>query len=78
MYTGPAYTFTNVFGNTYQAFIVAFLLSDYTGDLVPDPEEATEAGFYGPDDMPSPLARSVTETLADLASFVATGVIVVK
>jgi len=78
MYTGPRYTVTNIYNHTYQLFVVAFLLTDWAGELRPDPEEATDAGFFAPGAMPSPLGRSVTETLADLASYEETGRVVVK
>jgi 8-oxo-dGTP pyrophosphatase MutT (NUDIX family) len=77
-YTGPEYTYTNVFGDTYQLFVIAFDLSDWSGEITPDPDEATDAGFYAPDALPEPLARSTIETLADLATFEKTGQLVVK
>lgn len=77
-YTGPEYTYTNVFGDTYQLFVIAFGLSDWSGEIRPDPDEATNAGFYAPDALPEPLARSTIETLADLATFEKTGQLVVK
>jgi ADP-ribose pyrophosphatase YjhB (NUDIX family) len=36
LYTGPDYTYTNVFGDRYQLFLVAFLLTEWTGELLPD------------------------------------------
>jgi len=78
LYTGPAYTFTNVFGDTYQLFVVAFELHDWTGEVNPDPAEATGAGFFAPDALPEPLARSTVESLADLAAFAQTGQVIVK
>jgi ADP-ribose pyrophosphatase YjhB (NUDIX family) len=78
MYTGPQYTLTNVYGHTYQLFVVGFLLTEWTGEVVPDPDEATDAGFYHPDTFPSPMGSVVHETLADLASFEATGRLVAK
>lgn len=78
LYTGPQYTHTNVFGDTYQLFVVAFLLTDPTGVLSPDPEEASEAAFFAPGEFPAPLARSVPETLADLATYEATGRLVAR
>jgi len=78
MYTGPEYTFTDMYGNTYQALVLAFLLTGCTGEIAPDPSEASDAGFYPPDAMPEPLAPSVAETLADLAHFEATGQLVMK
>lgn len=78
LYTGPVYTYTNVFGDSYQLFMIAFRLLEWSGEVVPDPEEATEAGFFAPDALPGPLLPSVRETLGDLASFETTGRLVVK
>lgn len=78
IYSGSRYTYTNTFGDTYQLFVTAFALSDWSGELAPDPEEATEAAFFAPDALPEPLARSVLESLADLATFERTGQLVVR
>jgi 8-oxo-dGTP pyrophosphatase MutT (NUDIX family) len=78
IYSGPRYTYTNMFGDTYQLFITAFELTDWTGELMPDPEEATDAGFFSLDAPPDPLAGSVIETMADLAAFTETGRLIVK
>jgi 8-oxo-dGTP pyrophosphatase MutT (NUDIX family) len=78
LYTGPDYTYTNMFGDTYQLFIVAFLLTDWAGDLRPDPDEASDAGFFDPERWPEPLSRSTLESMADLASYERTGELVLK
>jgi 8-oxo-dGTP pyrophosphatase MutT (NUDIX family) len=78
LYTGPDYTYTNVFGDRYQLFLVAFLLTDWAGELRPDPEEATDAGFFSPDRWPEPLSSSTFESMADLTAFERTGRLVLK
>ena len=78
IYSDPRYTRTNPFGDTYQLFVVAFALSGWTGQLAPDPEEATDAGFFAPQALPEPLAESAVESLADLAEYERTGRLVVK
>lgn len=78
LYTGPEFTATNMFGATYQHILAAFRFREYTGDLAPDPEEATDAGWFAPDDLPEPLARSVRQSLADLAEFERTGQVVIR
>ena len=78
LYTGPQYTHTNVFGDTYQLCMVAFLLTGPTGVLSPDPQEAREAAFFAPGEFPAPLAHSVTETLDDLATYVSTGRLIAR
>jgi 8-oxo-dGTP pyrophosphatase MutT (NUDIX family) len=78
IYSGPQYTYTNMFGDRYQLFVVAFELTGWTGEIMPDPQEATAAGFFAPDDLPEPLSRSTNETLADLTRFIQTGQLVIK
>jgi 8-oxo-dGTP pyrophosphatase MutT (NUDIX family) len=78
IYSGVEYTHTNVFGDSYQLFVVAFELTEWTGVLTPDPEEASDAGFFAIDALPEPLSQSTLETLADLESFTETGKLVVK
>jgi 8-oxo-dGTP pyrophosphatase MutT (NUDIX family) len=78
IYSGVEYTHTNMFGDTYQLFVVAFELSAWSGELSPDPEEATDVAFFDADALPEPLSQSTVETLADLATFTETGRLVVK
>jgi 8-oxo-dGTP pyrophosphatase MutT (NUDIX family) len=78
LYTGPDYTYTNVFGDRYQLFLVAFLLTEWTGELLPDPEEATDAAFFHPERWPEPLSGSTLESLADLEAYERTGSLVLK
>jgi len=72
LYSGPAYTYTNTFNHTYQHVILACLLSDVSGELIPDPEEASDAGWYLPEDFPN-QGPSMQRTLADIAAFETTG-----
>jgi ADP-ribose pyrophosphatase YjhB (NUDIX family) len=78
MYTGPAYTRTNMYGDTYQLHSTAFRVDEWSGELVRVTEETTDAGFFAVDALPAPLAGSVAETLTDLAAYEASGVFVVK
>lgn len=71
--TGPQYTFTNIYGDTYQHLSGSYLLEDVTGELSPDPEEATDTGWFAPDEFPEPTSRAVHWTLDHLAKFEATG-----
>ena len=78
LYTGPAYTFTNMYDHTYQLFIVAFRVDGWTGELLRVTDETTDARFYAADELPPTLSPVVHETLADLASFERTGTLVLK
>jgi 8-oxo-dGTP pyrophosphatase MutT (NUDIX family) len=77
-YTGPAYTFTNMYEDTYQLFVTAFRVERWAGQLERVTDETIDAGFYHPDEMPPTLSRSVYETLGDLAAFERTGQMVLK
>jgi ADP-ribose pyrophosphatase YjhB (NUDIX family) len=72
LYSGPQYTYTNTFDHTYQHVILACLLSEVSGELNPDPEEASDAGFFFPHEFPN-QGPSMQRTLADIAAFEATG-----
>lgn len=72
LYSGPEHIYTNVFNHTYQHIILACLLTDVSGELNPDPEEATDAGFFHPDEFPN-RSTTMQRTLADLAAFEQTG-----
>lgn len=78
LHTGPAYTIKNMFGDTYQHFVVLFRADQWHGELVRTTDETTDAGFFAATEPPAPLSRTVAETLADLAAFEATGRLVVK
>lgn len=71
--TGPRYTFTNMFGDTYQHISGSYLLEDISGELNPDPLEATDAGWYSVDALPESASGMVLWTASHLAEFEATG-----
>jgi 8-oxo-dGTP pyrophosphatase MutT (NUDIX family) len=76
MYTGPAYTYTNLYDHTYQLFMVAFRVDGWTGELQRVTDETTDARFFDPGELPaSPVVR---ETLADLATYERTGQLLLK
>ena len=78
LHTGPDFTYRNMFGDTYQHFVVLFRVDRWEGELVRETEETTDAGFFGATEEPAPVSRTVAESLADLAVFEATGRLVVK
>jgi 8-oxo-dGTP pyrophosphatase MutT (NUDIX family) len=70
-YSGAQFTFTNVFGDTYQHLSMTYLLTEITGELKFDPNEASDGGFFAPEEMPlSPFHRLILE---DLANYERTG-----
>jgi len=78
MYTGPERTFTNMYGHTYQLFVTAFRIDVWKGELLTSTDETTDAGFFPARSLPTPTARTVLETLDDLAAFEQTGQVVLK
>lgn len=78
IYSGPAYTFTNMYGDTYQLYITSFRVDGFTGDLVTVTDETTDARFFAVDELPTRPGGILTETLADLAAFERNGQLVMK
>jgi 8-oxo-dGTP pyrophosphatase MutT (NUDIX family) len=73
IYSGLAHTHTNMYGHTYQLHITAFRIDAWTGELLTETDETTDAGWYPPAALPGPVSSSVLRSLADLAEFEATG-----
>ncbi|MEU4216782.1 NUDIX domain-containing protein [Actinoplanes sp. NPDC026623] len=71
-------TFTNEWGHTYQQILMSFRIHAWEGELLKVTDETVDAGFFPLDALPGPKSRIVEETLADLASFEATGRMVLK
>ncbi|HEY8472713.1 MAG TPA: NUDIX domain-containing protein [Natronosporangium sp.] len=78
MYTGPDYTHRNLYGDTYQHFVVLFRVDEWHGELVRKTDETIDAGFFADDEWPEPISRTVHESIADLSTFEATGRLVLK
>lgn len=77
-YTGPDRTFTNMYGHTYQHFVVAFRVDVWEGEPLAVTDETTDARFCSAGEFPAPLSSTVVETLADLEFFERTGRLVLK
>jgi 8-oxo-dGTP pyrophosphatase MutT (NUDIX family) len=78
MYTGPDYTYTNVWQHTYQMFITAFRIESWEGELERVTDETLDARFFPLDELPEPASTILGETLADLAEFERTGRMVLR
>ena len=72
------YTYTNGYGHTYQQILMSFRIHTWEGKLLRQTEESVDAGFFPLDNLPGPKSPIISETLADLASFEATGRMVLK
>ncbi|WP_306206797.1 NUDIX domain-containing protein [Actinoplanes sp. RD1] len=73
-----AVTYTNQFGHTYQQILMSFRIHTWEGELQRVTDESVDAGFFPLDALPGGRSPIIEETLADLASFEATGRLVLK
>lgn len=72
-YSGAKHTHTDMYGNTYQLHVTGFRADSWSGELLRETDETTDARFFPPDALPEPLSGSVPAALADLATFERTG-----
>jgi 8-oxo-dGTP pyrophosphatase MutT (NUDIX family) len=73
-----SYTYTNEWGHTYQQILMTFRIHTWEGELLKETDETVDAGFFPLDALPGPKSRIIDEVLADLATFEATGRMVLK
>lgn len=73
-----SYTYTNEWGHTYQQILMTFRIHTWEGELQKVTDESVDAGFFPLDALPGPKSMIIDEVLADLASFEATGRMVLK
>jgi 8-oxo-dGTP pyrophosphatase MutT (NUDIX family) len=76
MYTGARYIHTNMYGHPYQLHVTAFRADSWSGVLLRQTDETTDARFFPLDALPEPLTGTVPETLFDLDVFERTGRVV--
>jgi ADP-ribose pyrophosphatase YjhB (NUDIX family) len=76
IYSDPKYSVTYPNGDQVQTFTIAFLVRRWTGDLVPDGEEAMELGFFPLDRLPHPIYPVHVDTIHDYR--LADGRVIVK
>ncbi|HEX8346210.1 MAG TPA: NUDIX domain-containing protein [Actinoplanes sp.] len=78
MYTGPAYTYTNLYRHTYQSIMMSFVIQAWDGELQQVTDETLDARWFRLDELPDPSSPVITEALGDLATFERTGALVLK
>ncbi|GIF73373.1 NUDIX domain-containing protein [Asanoa siamensis] len=71
--SGAESTETNQWGHTYQFHITVFLATAWTGELVRQTDESTDAAWFAPDQLPSPRSRNVDRSLRVLEHHDRTG-----
>jgi 8-oxo-dGTP pyrophosphatase MutT (NUDIX family) len=65
IYTDPKYSVTYPNGDQVQTFTVAFLVTDWSGDLAVDGDEVEELGFFPLDRLPRPIYPIHLDTIVD-------------
>ncbi len=65
LYTDPKYSITYPNGDEVQTFTVAFLVTEWTGQLRPGGEEVEQLGFFDLNALPGPLYPIHVETIED-------------
>ena len=66
--TEPRFSFTNVFGKTYQMFTLVFLVTEWKGELVRETNETSDARFYATDELPE-MSPPHAECVQDLLNY---------
>ncbi len=67
--SGPSVSFTNMYGNEHQGLVFVFRVNKWSGDLVKETDETTDAAFFSDDEHPE-VDEFNQENLADLKNFV--------
>ena len=68
IYSGPELMRTNQFGSKHQHLVFMFRVDDWTGDLLTETDETTDAGFFSPGELPEGFSR-YEESFRELDEF---------
>jgi len=71
--SGADSTETNGWGHTYQFHITVFLATAWTGQLVTQTDETTDAGWFHPHQLPTPQTAIVDKSVQLLEQYDRTG-----
>ena len=71
--SGAESTETNQWGHTYQFHMTVFLATAWTGELVTQTDETTDAGWFHPDQLPTAHTAIVDMSLRLLEQYDRTG-----
>ena len=71
--SGADSTETNSWGHTYQFHITVFLATSWTGELVTQTDESTDAGWFHPDKLPTPHTAIAEASMQLLEQYDRTG-----
>ena len=68
IYSGERYTFKSAYGDKHQGLVFAFRVDEWSGELIRETDETTDAQFLNPSDHPDVHAQ-YREFLDDLSNF---------
>jgi ADP-ribose pyrophosphatase YjhB (NUDIX family) len=68
IYSGPTFAGTDAWGNDYQLIMFQFRVDRWSGSLVKETDETTDAGFFSQDELPEGYEQ-YREALEDLERF---------
>ncbi len=68
MYSSSRFSFINAFGRVHHTFAVAFLVTDWTGELKTRTDETLDASFFKTSELPE-IVFHYDEVIEDALSF---------
>ena len=69
IYTDPKFTFANAFDEIHQMFALVFRIDEWTGQLLTETDETTDARFFRVGEFPDNTPNLYYETVEDLLNF---------
>jgi 8-oxo-dGTP pyrophosphatase MutT (NUDIX family) len=66
IYSGPELYYCHPHGDEVHNVTVAYLCRDFSGTVVVNPAEGTEAAFFGIDEFPDPISPPIRVVIDDL------------
>ncbi|MDF2719017.1 MAG: hydrolase [Paenibacillus sp.] len=77
LYTGPKYEYTNGYGDENKMFSSVFLVDQWSGQIIEETDETTDARFFAIDELPE-IPELYRETIQDLMIYKDTNQVVLK
>lgn len=77
IYSGPKYEYTNRYGDENKMFSIVFLVEEWTGQIIAETDETTNAKFFAIDELPE-IPELYQETIEDLRNYRINNQIILK
>ncbi len=77
IYTGPRFEYTNMYGDHNKMLAFAFLVENWSGDLMTGTDETIDARFFYHHEVPE-MPALYRETIADLAHYLNESQVILK